>query len=162
MGSAERDPRTPAERRIERSVEDPEWPGRQISRRALKTRRSVESYLRAGVLPRYMSRLREIERGTENHARRLGQAYDALREECGEDEGLFAERWRARAEAWSFADVNELIDQHNEWYPIESGLPVDPRTRDYVRVRGRSYRREPLGPGWILERFPPSAGAAAS
>jgi hypothetical protein len=26
--------------------------------------------------------------------------------------------------------VNELIDRHNRFYPAESRLPMDPRTRD--------------------------------
>ncbi len=34
---------------------------------------------------------------------------------------------------------------------------MDPRTRDYVKVGGRPYRREPLDAGWILERFPYTA-----
>ena len=47
-----------------------------------------------------------------------------------------------------------LIEQHNDWYPIERQLPMDPRTGDYVRFAGRSYRRPILGPHWILEHFP--------
>jgi hypothetical protein len=31
---------------------------------------------------------------------------------------------------------------------------MDLRTRDYVRVNGRSYRRPELGPEWVLEQFP--------
>jgi hypothetical protein len=31
---------------------------------------------------------------------------------------------------------------------------MDPRTRDYVRIAGRSYRRPVLGPDWVLEHFP--------
>ena len=31
---------------------------------------------------------------------------------------------------------------------------MDPRTKDYVKIRGKSYRREPLGPDWILAEFP--------
>ena len=31
---------------------------------------------------------------------------------------------------------------------------MDPRTKDYVKIRGKSYRREPLGPAWILAEFP--------
>ena len=50
--------------------------------------------------------------------------------------------------------MNDLIDRHNRYYPIESRLPMDPRTRDYVKIGGRSYRREPLDAAWILERFP--------
>ena len=57
------------------------------------------------------------------------------------------------AEAWSFEDLNELIRTHNEWYPVERDLPMDLRTRDYVLVNGRSYRRRELDAGWILEQF---------
>jgi hypothetical protein len=31
---------------------------------------------------------------------------------------------------------------------------MDPRSRDFVRVGGRPYRRDPLDTGWVLERFP--------
>ena len=31
---------------------------------------------------------------------------------------------------------------------------MDMRTRDYVKVNGRSDRRPELGPEWILEQFP--------
>ena len=60
------------------------------------------------------------------------------------------------AKSWRFDDLNELIAEHNEYYPIERNLPIDPRTGDYVTIVGRSYRREPLGRDWILERFPPA------
>jgi hypothetical protein len=128
--------------------------GTPLSRRARQTRRSVESYLAAGVLPRYMQRLRDIEDGMAAHARRLRGAYERLREECGEDRARFERRWHAVAHSWRFDELNELIREHNEWYPMESGLPLDPRTRDYVRMRGRSYRRAELGPQWVLDRFP--------
>ena len=51
-----------------------------------------------------------------------------------------------RREAARFDELNELIRQHNDWYPIERDLPMDLRTRDYVKVNGRSYRRPELGP----------------
>jgi hypothetical protein len=31
---------------------------------------------------------------------------------------------------------------------------MDPRTRDYVLIHGKSYRRPELGPAWVLEQFP--------
>jgi len=136
-------------KRFEATVE-----GRPLSRRARQTRRTVESYLAAGVLPRYMQRLRDIEDATRSHRRRLRAAYERLHEECGHDRERFARRWHAIARRWRFDEVNELIREHNEWYPLESGLPLDPRTRDYVRMRGRSYRRAELGPQWVLDRFP--------
>ena len=136
-------------KRFEDAVE-----GRPLSRRARQTKRTVESYLAAGVLPRYMQRLRDIDDGMRLHRRRLHAAYERLREECGDDRERFARRWHAIARRWRFDELNELIREHNEWYPIESGLPLDPRTRDYVRMRGRSYRRAALGPEWVLDRFP--------
>jgi hypothetical protein len=145
---------SPVERRIERSFEDPEVVGQPLSRRARQTRRSIENYLKAGVLPRYMERLREIEREIKDHITRLERAYRALKEEHAGDPATFARLWRARARSWRFDRVNELIEAHNEWYPIESQLPMDPRTRDYQRIRGRSYRREPLDAEWVLRRFP--------
>ena len=59
------------------------------------------------------------------------------------------------AATWDFDEVNERIRQHNEWFPIERQLAIDPRTRDYVKSAGRSYRREELTPEWVLEQFPP-------
>jgi hypothetical protein len=152
---AEEDPRTPVEKRIARSFEDPESGyGKPLSRRARQTKRSVESYLKGGVMPRYMERLREIETSIRSQRRELERAYRRLREEVGHDPDEFERRWRARVATWPFERLNELIRQHNEWYPIESNLPMDPRTRDYVRLRGRSYVRQELTPEWALEQFP--------
>jgi len=139
---------------VAESLEDPRSGGRPFSSRARETRRSLEEYLRAGVRPRWMERLIEIERGTKRHRRRLGNAYAALREECGDDRAAFARRWHAVARDWRFDEVNELIRTHNEWYPVERDLPMDLRTRDYVLVNGRSYRRRELSADWVLELFP--------
>ena len=148
--------RTPAERLIADRLEDPRSAGRPLSSRARQSQRSLEHYLKAGVRPRWMERLIEIERGMARERRRLADAHAALNTECGHDRATFARRWRALARRWSFADLNELIGQHNAWYPIERDLPMDLHTRDYVLINGRSYRRRELDAGWILEQFPPS------
>jgi hypothetical protein len=150
------DPRSVVERRIIRSGVDESREGRPLSRRARQTRRTVEAYLATGVMPRYMERLREIEAERAQLRRQIARAYRALEEACGDDREAFARRWRARARSWRFDHINRLIQEHNDWYPIESGLPLDPRTRDYVPIRGRSYRRTPLGADWVLEQFPPT------
>jgi hypothetical protein len=156
------DLRTPVERTVARSFVAPESvTGQPLSRRARQTRRTVEAYLKAGVIPRYMQRLKEIEREKRDHRARLERAYRVLREACGDDAAEFARRWRAVARSWGFDHVNELIRQHNDWYPIETNLPMDPRTRDYVRIRGRSYRRAELGPEWVLEQFPAAPTGSA-
>lgn len=142
------------ERLLARDLEEVDGVGRPLSRRARQTRRSVEAYLQAGVRPRWMERLGEIDALVGRETRRLERAYGALREEHRGDPRAFARRWRALARTWRFDDVNELIRQHNEWFPIERQLPIDPRTRDYVLVGGQPYRRDELGPDWILEKFP--------
>ena len=39
---------------------------------------------------------------------------------------------------------------------------MDPRTRDYVPIRGASYRRVELGPEWVLEHFPATGRGPAT
>lgn len=145
---------SPVERQIRRRQIDEGGAGKPLSRRARQTRRTLENYLKAGFLPRYMERVREIERETRGHRRTLERTYRRLAEEHRDDPDGFARRWRRMLRSWPFEAVNELIREHNEWYPIERGLPLDPRTRDYVQVHGRSYRRTELGPEWALEQFP--------
>ncbi|WP_354699324.1 hypothetical protein DSM112329_05036 [Paraconexibacter sp. AEG42_29] len=139
---------TPAERAVARALIDESGVGKPLSRRAMQRERSVETYLRGSLMPRYMQRAAEIEQWTVVHAQALRAAYARLEEAHARDpEGLEA-AWTQTVEGWNFSKVNLLIQQHNAWYPIERDLPMDPRTGDYVLVHGRSYRREELGPAW--------------
>jgi hypothetical protein len=138
--------RTPAEELIRRSRIDETGVGEALSERARQRQRSIESYLRGEALPRYMQRAAEIDRAVRRHTEALRRAYERPEHR---------RRWREIAETWDFGEVNRLIREHNEWYPVERDLPMNPRTKDYVLVNGRSYRREELGAGWILERFEP-------
>jgi hypothetical protein len=150
------DPRSPAERLLDKN-RAPEDAGRALSRHARQYQRTLEGYLQAGHRPRWMERLGEIDFGVARERRRLQRAYETLRAQCGGEPAEFARRWRELARGWPFDDVNDLIERHNEWYPVERQLPMDPRTRDYVLIHGRSYRREPLDAAWILTEFPAEA-----
>lgn len=127
--------------------------------RQLSYARTVEAYLRGQMPPRYMLRLGEIDAEYRSLLRALDAAYEALGEACGADAARFAEEWSARARGWSFESVNSLVREHNAWYPLEVDLPMDPRTRDFVPVHGRSYRRLQLGADWVLEHFPAERAA---
>lgn len=147
--------RGPVERIVGRDLDDESGKGRPLSARAAQYQRSLEAYLKGGMRPRWMERVSDVDAGIVRERRRLADAYREMRAETAGDEALFARRWRALARDWPFEpELNELIAQHNEWYPIERDLPLNPRTGDYVRVGGRSYRRPVLGPEWILEQFP--------
>ena len=139
------------QRLIRNALEDEREAGKPISARARQSAGSVEADLEAGVRPRWMERLSDIERGMRSERQRLERAYRATREAAGPD---FAERWRVYAHAQRFDHLNQLIRQHNEWYPIERDLPMDPRTGEYIKILGRSHHRRELGPDWVLEHFP--------
>jgi hypothetical protein len=145
-----RDVTPPSARERERIAADYELNplvGRALPRRIRAFRADAANYLASlgGPLP-YMQRLRQIEAAVELHERLLADLYDAQRHD--------PDRWRATAETWDFEDVNELIAKHNRWFPIEARLPMDPKTRDFVKVGGRSYLRDPLDAAWVLRRFP--------
>lgn len=144
------------ERLLGRDLDGATGLGRPLSSRARQSQRSLEAYLKAGVRPRWMERLAQIDRGIAAERARLQAERLALARECGHDAAGFARRWRERVARYAPEDeaLNDLILQHNEWYPVERDLPMDPRTRDYVPVHGRSYRRPQLGPAWVLEHFP--------
>jgi hypothetical protein len=92
---------------------------------------SVEERLRAYAAgpPGYLLRRRRIE---DLEARLLGKVAAA-----GVDAARSAEI------AAELARLNELIDRHNRWYPIEANLPIDVRTRRLLD-RGTPWR--PLPP----------------
>lgn len=142
-------PETPRDRRnlegLEADLRDSPLRGRDVHLRLRHFRPDTGSYLASlgGPLP-YMTRLREIDRLTTAHE----EALAAVREEVADA----AER-AAIVAAWDFGEVNDLIDRHNRWYPVEARLPMDPRTGDYALVNGRSYRRLPLDAAWALERL---------
>ena len=148
------DQRSAVERIVGQDLDEESGKGRPLSSRAAQTQRSIEAYLKAGVRPRWMERVSEIDAAIARERRELARAHRTLRGECAGDAAIFAERWHELARRWPFGELNELIEQHNAWYPIERDLPLNPRTGDYVRVGGRSYRRPVLGPAWILEQFP--------
>ena len=127
---------------------------RRVARRSLRNVATVERYLQAGVVPRFIERSNQIESGIHRHRKRLERAYEWAQEHNGDDPDEFAAYWRNVAEHWRFDDINELIDEHNRWYPAERRLPLNPRTGDYLTIGNRDWRRRRLDTGWILEQFP--------
>ena len=142
-----RDVTPPSQREREQLAADSELNplvGRRLRRRLRNFRPDPDSYIASlgGPLP-YMQRLRQIEALTREHLARLAEAHA----ERGPD-------WPDVAARWDFGDVNDLIERHNRWYPVEARLAMDPRSRDFVKVGGRPYQRDPLDAAWVLERFP--------
>lgn len=164
MGQGATRPETPRERRereaLEADLETSPVRGQPLRQRLRNFLPDPESAIRAlGGPTTWMRRLRAIEDEVAHHEEQLAAAWRSLAEEL-EDPAAFEAAWRELARTWSFAHVNELIERHNRNFPAEARLPMDPRTRDFVRVNGRPYLREPLDGEWILERFRPDRADA--
>ncbi len=154
-------PRDREERRIlEEELATSPVKGAPLRQRLRNFRPDGDSAIRAlGGPTLWMRRLRAIEEEVELHEQQLGEAWRELAQETS-DADAFARRWREVAAGWSFAQVNELIERHNRNFPAEARLPMDPRTRDFVKINGRPYQRDFLDEEWVLERFPPDLRAA--
>jgi hypothetical protein len=144
------------ERRIlEADLAESPVAGKPLPQRLRNFRPDADAAVRAlGGPAVWMRRLRAIDAELEEHERRLDAAWRALARETA-DAREFARKWHDTARRWSFAEVNELIERHNRFFPAEARLAMDPRTRDFVKINGRSYEREALDADWILARFPP-------
>ncbi len=136
--------------------------GRPLPPRLRNFRPAVDRYVVSlGGIPAYMRRLAEIELEMAEHEARLEELWRETANESAGDNTAFAARWCDLASSWSFVELNDLIERHNRYYPIESRLPMDPRTGDFVPVAGRTYHRRPLDGDWVLARFPPELALAA-
>jgi hypothetical protein len=160
-------PETPRQRRdlaaLQEDLQSIVLTGKRLPLRLRNFRTSAEAYLAAtgGPLP-YMLRLHEIELQVAEHEVALELAWREAADESEGDAAAFARRWRATAESWSFGEVNDLVERHNRWYPVESRLPMDPARGDFALVNGRDYRLSPLDAEWVLARFPASFTRAAA
>jgi hypothetical protein len=166
MGQGATRPETPRDRReretLEADLESSPVVGRPLRQRLRNFRPDADSAVRAlGGPTVWMRRLRAIEDAVDQHERQLEEAWRDLAA-AARDPAEFAALWREQARSWRFDEVNALIDRHNANFPAEARLPMDPRTRDFVRLNGRTYLREPLDAEWILERFPADRSRAAA
>lgn len=139
-------PRDREERRVlEADLAASPVAGKPLRPRLRNFRPDAESAVRSlGGPLMWMRRLRAIEDAYDQHVRQLDEAH---RETDPAD-------WPRVAEEWDFSQINRLIEAHNRNFPAESRLPMDPRTRDFVRLNGRRYERRTLDADWILSRWP--------
>ena len=159
-------PETPRDRRerdaLAEDVRQSPLHGRPLRLRLRNFRPDGAGYLSAlgGPLP-FMIRLRDITDQTAAHERRLEAGWKELAA-TGLDADAFAAAWWSEVESWSFDEVNDLIDRHNRYYPVESRLPMDPATKNFALVGGEDYSRRPLEAAWALELFPADLAAATA
>jgi hypothetical protein len=119
------------------------------------------TYLTASLgAPRWMERLQDIQGYRREHEGRLHARWHELAAELRGRPEAFSLAWRRIAAGWDFSAHNRLVEDHNEYYPVERRLRFDMRARDYVDMWGIGWRLEPLDAAWVLRVFPGRLQAA--
>lgn len=68
--------------------------------------------------------------------------------------GEFARQWQRYISELDFSEINDLIDKHNSYYPIEARLRMHWPSGRYVIPRGIDYPQARVTPESLLARFP--------
>jgi hypothetical protein len=99
---------------------------------------SSEARVRAAVSGplAYMKRLRVIEDLEKAIVDRLSECCKKAAT-LGIEPRSFA---RAAAPTGALARLDDLVDRHNRWYPVEANLPIDPRTGQLLDRDGTPWQ----------------------
>ncbi len=131
--------------------------GRPLPKRGATAAPSVQASF---GLPNRIERLKRIEQELERQHRRLRAAWTELAEDCANDAAAFRERWSQRLRGWSFLEHDELVDEHNEWFPIEARLVWNRELDDYRAPFGLPWRKAHVDREAIAATYPPDLHAA--
>jgi hypothetical protein len=103
---------------------------------------SVDERVRALTIgaPAYAIRKRKIEDAEEQWVALLVELREKL-EASGVAPADVEHALRRKAETFDYRRVNDLVAQHNRWYPVEANLRIDPKTGGYL-VYGRPWHPE--------------------
>lgn len=124
---------------------------------------SLEDRVRAlavGGAPAWSRRLKRIFDLTNAATVETEAAWRKMARSARGNAKRFALEWQRYAERVDFSKLNEQIEHHNWYFPIEANLAMDPKTLDYVKFGGEDYRRQRLDASWVLAQFPPDLEAA--
>lgn len=103
---------------------------------------SVDERIRALTIgaPAWALRKRKIEDAEDQWVATLVELREKL-EAQGLAKADVEQTIRQKAATFDYRRVNELVQQHNRWYPIEANLRIDPKSGGYL-VYGRPWLPE--------------------
>ncbi|MDB4934797.1 MAG: hypothetical protein JWP87_1769 [Labilithrix sp.] len=118
---------------------------------------SVNDRIRAIAIgaPAYATRKKHLEDLEERHVRMLVTLHDALVAKHGQRpdrEELVTRALHDRAATIDVKRMNQLVEAHNRYYPIEANLPCDLRTGHYLVYGRRWVPEEPWSAARLVER----------
>ncbi len=78
--------------------------------------------------PHYATRARRIENITQKLIEDLAVEHENMKQEYDDRPEVFARKWQELIASLELDDLNELIEKHNQYYPMEANLQIDPET----------------------------------
>ncbi len=147
-------------RRLQETAPAAEIAGRRLAIHASPFGMNVADYLRAAAGPpawsRRLVRLQALE--AELHEQLAAAWREHHQRFAGRPDAL-AGAWRTHLSALDLAALNELIDKHNAYYPIEAGLRMQWPSGRYLLPSGVHYPLEHVTVESLLAEYPPPDAA---
>ena len=76
--------------------------------------------------PHFAVRARRIENAIRQLTEDLSIEYAGMHDKFGDDPEEFAEQWEKLIESLELDELNDLIEKHNTYYPMEANLQISP------------------------------------
>jgi hypothetical protein len=144
-------------RRLSETAPAAETAGRPLSIHASPFGMSVADYLRAAAgAPAWSRRLVRLQNLEAELREQIEAAWQEHRRRFAAEPQVLAAAWRAHLAAIDLAPINELIDKHNAYYPIEAGLRMQWPSGRYLLPSGARYPLDRITPESLLAEYPPA------
>ncbi len=105
--------------------------------------------------PHYASRARKIENTTHKLMEDLAFEYTSMLDKFSENPEVFAQQWKGLISSLELDEINDLIDKHNTYYPMEANLQIDPDSGAPLIGSIPWEPTERFSVEGLLKRFPP-------
>ena len=104
--------------------------------------------------PYYAIRARQIEQLTEHLMEDLTVQYRNMMDKFSDRPEIFASKWKESIKSVELDSLNDLIERHNKYYPIETNLPIDPRSGALMFGCARWEPKDKVTTDSLLQLFP--------
>ena len=111
--------------------------------------------------PHYATRARRIETITDKLMKDLTFEYASMIDRYGDAPEVFSQKWKELISSLELDELNNLIDKHNTYYPIEAKLQIDPDSGAPLVGSVPWEPIEKISMEGLLKRFPPVTNAAS-
>ena len=109
--------------------------------------------------PHYATRARRIENITHKLMEDLVFEYASMIDRFGDDPEVFAQQWKELISSLELGELNDLIDKHNTYYPMEANLQIDPDSGAPLLGSAPWEPTERISVEGLLKIFPPDMNA---